>query len=267
MDLLASIVKPPKAAGTKLEFDQTGVSPTNIFWPIKMRGQGGWWHLPTSCALSRSVAGGTILNRKFRKVMKVTDLAWKAEDLDLDDVLVRDVGDKIKGDGRWPLVIDTSGQTSVFLRYMDTNYVNALSRSDMEPNRLRRSILGGLRYGKPVVLDLMDIDSLWSELPRLFDAVQAGFLDSLMDKSLLSAAKYKQLIRKEDGEEYEENQFQEARMAAFKFVILTSAKVPNEDLLKRTYALQNMNVPKLNTANLPALSLIVSMSSCKGGVM
>jgi hypothetical protein len=32
--------------------------------------------------------------------------------------LVRDVGDKIKADGRWPLVIDTSGQASVFLRYL-----------------------------------------------------------------------------------------------------------------------------------------------------
>ena len=37
---------------------------------------------------------------------------------ELDDVLVRDVGDKIKSDGRWPLVIDTSGQASVFLRYL-----------------------------------------------------------------------------------------------------------------------------------------------------
>ena len=30
----------------------------------------------------------------------------------------------------------------------DTNYVNALSSNNMEPNRLRRSVLGGLRYGK-----------------------------------------------------------------------------------------------------------------------
>ena len=37
---------------------------------------------------------------------------------ELDDVLVRDVGDKIKSDGRWPLVIDASGQASVFLRYL-----------------------------------------------------------------------------------------------------------------------------------------------------
>ncbi len=37
---------------------------------------------------------------------------------DLDEVLVRDVGAKIASSGRWPLLIDTSGQASVFLRYM-----------------------------------------------------------------------------------------------------------------------------------------------------
>jgi hypothetical protein len=36
---------------------------------------------------------------------------------DLDDVLVRDVGGKLAATGKWPLVIDTSGQASVFLRY------------------------------------------------------------------------------------------------------------------------------------------------------
>lgn len=35
---------------------------------------------------------------------------------DLDDVLVRDVGGKLAATGKWPLVIDTSGQASVFLR-------------------------------------------------------------------------------------------------------------------------------------------------------
>jgi len=47
--------------------------------------------------------------------------------------------------GRWPLVIDTSGQAATFLRYRDTNYVNALSPRDMEPERIRLSVLGALR--------------------------------------------------------------------------------------------------------------------------
>ena len=99
--------------------------------------------------------------------------------------------------------------------------MNALSSNNIEPNRLRRSILGGIRYGKvgnqaggredgpyricylslperiaiqnpycpclpfilsqPVVLDLMDCD-LWPEMPKIFDAVQPGLLDAILTK-------------------------------------------------------------------------------------
>ncbi|KAG1662647.1 hypothetical protein FOA52_009632 [Chlamydomonas sp. UWO 241] len=156
---------------------------------------------------------------------------------ELDDVLVRDVGDRIQSDGRWPLVIDPSGQASVFLRYLDTNYVNALSRHNMEPNCLRRSILGGIRYGKPVVLDQMDVD-LWDELPRMFDAVHPGLLDALLTKRLLKDEGWKVLISQEDGEQYELNQFQDARVSAFKFVLLTSSVQPNEAMVAATYALR-----------------------------
>jgi hypothetical protein len=86
----------------------------------------------------------------------------------------------------------------------DTNYINVLSSNNIEPNRLRRSILGGIRYGKPVVMDQMDVD-LWSELPRILDSVHPGLLGMLLSKELLRNEAYKCLIRAEDGEEYEPN--------------------------------------------------------------
>jgi len=46
---------------------------------------------------------------------------------------------------RWPLIVDTSGQAATFLRYRDTNFINALSPRDVEPERIRLSILGALR--------------------------------------------------------------------------------------------------------------------------
>jgi len=49
---------------------------------------------------------------------------------------------------RWPLIVDTSGQAATFLRYRDTNYINALSPRDVEPERIRLSILGALRSDK-----------------------------------------------------------------------------------------------------------------------
>jgi hypothetical protein len=55
------------------------------------------------------------------------------------------------------------------------------------------------RYGKPLVVDLMEVD-LWRELPAVFDRVQPGLLAALLDKSLLRGDKFHSLIRPEDGE-------------------------------------------------------------------
>ena len=46
---------------------------------------------------------------------------------------------------RWPLVIDTSGQAATFLRYQDTNYVDAVNPDHLRPERIRLALLGALR--------------------------------------------------------------------------------------------------------------------------
>ncbi|KAL3869152.1 hypothetical protein ACJMK2_041866 [Sinanodonta woodiana] len=70
----------------------------------------------------------------------------KVQVRELDDVLFRDVGNKIKDSGKWPLIIDTTGQAATFLRYRDTNYIRALSPVDMEQDKARLAILGAIRY-------------------------------------------------------------------------------------------------------------------------
>ena len=47
---------------------------------------------------------------------------------------------------RWPLIIDPNGQAATFLRYRDTNYLCALSPTQMEPEKVRMSVLGSIRY-------------------------------------------------------------------------------------------------------------------------
>lgn len=42
------------------------------------------------------------------------------------------------------------------------------------------------------------------------------------------------LIRKEDGEDYDENKFQDLRVANFKLILLTSNPRPNPGMLERT---------------------------------
>ncbi|KAK3259728.1 hypothetical protein CYMTET_31288 [Cymbomonas tetramitiformis] len=156
---------------------------------------------------------------------------------ELDEVLMRDVGNKIRDSGKWPLVIDVSKQVSVFLRYTDTNYVNACSSTNMEPNKLRRSLLGGIRYGKPMVLDLMDVD-LMDEIERAFDVIEFGLFDEIMSKGLLQNEAYMKLIRKDDGEEYHPNKFQDSRAQKFKLIIITSNRDPKESLVESTYVMR-----------------------------
>lgn len=143
---------------------------------------------------------------------------------DLDSVLLRDLGGKLSGDGRWPLVIDVSGQASVFLRYIDSNYISALL---MEPEKVRRSLLGAIRYGKPFVLDMMDID-LWHQLPSLFDNVSPGLFGSILTKQIVQEQTYRKLIKESDGEAYDITNFQTDRIEkGFKFILLTSASDPS----------------------------------------
>ena len=90
---------------------------------------------------------------------------------------------------RWPLIIDTSGQASTFLRYRDTNYITAIRPSDMEPERARMAILGAIRFGKPLVLDMMEVD-MFQTAGDCFDRIMPGLLASIMDKSILKNEKY-----------------------------------------------------------------------------
>ena len=52
---------------------------------------------------------------------------------------------------RWPLIIDPHQQCSTFLRYRDTNYMNALLQKDMRPQAIRLAIIGALRLAKHAV--------------------------------------------------------------------------------------------------------------------
>lgn len=52
---------------------------------------------------------------------------FPAELTDLDDILFKDVGDVLKKDGRWPLIVDPSKQTSVGSTFASSLSMKALS--------------------------------------------------------------------------------------------------------------------------------------------
>lgn len=116
-------------------------------------------------------------------------------------------------------------------RYMDSNYLSALSPRDMEPQRLRRALLGALRYGKPLVVDLEAAD-LWPALDGMFARVRPGLLACVTSGRVLREAEYAALIDAADGPEYAVAAFQEDRLARFRFVVATGLRFPDEGLLE-----------------------------------
>ncbi|XP_071117231.1 IQ motif and ankyrin repeat domain-containing protein 1-like isoform X2 [Haliotis cracherodii] len=156
---------------------------------------------------------------------------------ELNEVLLRDVGNKIKESGKWPLIIDTSGQAAIFLRYRDTNYVNALRPADVEPDRLRIALLGAVRFGKPLVLDMMEIDMFETFSDRM-DIIQEGLMASVIDKTILQNHRYLSLLKDSDGEEYSKTRFNDLRTQNFRFFIVTKNPFPPEDLMELTFPIR-----------------------------
>ncbi|XP_047414270.1 IQ motif and ankyrin repeat domain-containing protein 1 isoform X4 [Sciurus carolinensis] len=155
----------------------------------------------------------------------------KCQVTELHDVLMKDVGDRIRADGRWPLVIDPSGQAATFLRYQDTNYLDAVNPEHLRPERMRLALLGALRYGKPLVFDLREVD-LFPAVQRQLEAVQPGLARALLSRELLAEERYLSLLRPSDGPEYEPTQFQEARLEHFRLFFVTQAQWPPAEQLQ-----------------------------------
>ncbi|XP_066291839.1 IQ motif and ankyrin repeat domain-containing protein 1-like [Branchiostoma lanceolatum] len=157
----------------------------------------------------------------------------------LVDVLIKDTGDKIKESGKWPLVIDESDRVSTFLRYQDTNYLNAKNPGDMEPERIRMAIIGAIRFGKPVVLDMMDSNMINAAADK-FDVVQKGLLESVMTKDILVDQKYKSLVKDSDPDEYtdQSSAFNHGMVDGFGFIVITSMASPPPELMQRTYVIR-----------------------------
>ena len=133
-----------------------------------------------------------------------------------------------KNTEKWPLLIDVSGRSSVFLRYRDTNYLSTMHPHQMQPDSIRRAIVGGLRHGKTVVLDLCDVPML-SHAIGFFEDVEKGLWERVMTKQVKSD--YKSLLREADGPEYEAKQFSDSRIEDFTMLVLTSSRVIEDGLV------------------------------------
>ncbi|XP_077207386.1 IQ motif and ankyrin repeat domain-containing protein 1 isoform X2 [Paroedura picta] len=150
---------------------------------------------------------------------------------ELDDVLFKDVGGKIHLDGRWPLIIDPSGQAAIFLRYRDTNYLNTVNPSDMSVETIRLALLGAIRYGKPLVFDMMEVN-MFDTVKKQLERLEPGLTDAVLGRTILDNERYLSLLRPTDGPEYADTEFQAARTEKFRLFVVTKQHHPPEELLQ-----------------------------------
>lgn len=153
----------------------------------------------------------------------------------MDDMIMRDLSNAIKNSAdKWPLIIDENEQAATFLRYRDTNYVNALQ--PIAPDRFRLALVGAIRYGKPFVIDLMQYDRELLEAVRVVcGQIAHDLFDLVCSKRIVDEDVYMRFVRvATDGDEYEPQNFNEMRIKNFKVLFLTSNPYPCKELVHIT---------------------------------
>lgn len=107
--------------------------------------------------------------------------------------------------GAKPILLAETGGTNIastFLRYRDVNYLSILNSNEMEPERIRKAILGGVRYGKPVVFD-MDDANLFDQLEVFINRVLPDLFQHILDWSILDSSVFTKLIKDTDEADYQ----------------------------------------------------------------
>lgn len=159
---------------------------------------------------------------------------------DLNNVLVRDLGNRTREGTRWTLVIDPNDCAKKLLFYSGNVVLGFFKAEEMEPERIRIALLTMIRAGGTVAVDLFSfgvgIDR--ELLAEPFDRIRPGLFEDLCSRSLLQRPKgsqghlFQKLITKEEKvDKFRIELFDEEHIQRFKFVILTSTEHPHKDLV------------------------------------
>ncbi|KAK3272802.1 hypothetical protein CYMTET_18917 [Cymbomonas tetramitiformis] len=136
---------------------------------------------------------------------------------------------------RYTVLCDLNGAASMFLRYRDTNYLMAYHPGDMRRENKRKGLIGALRWGKPFVLDLLDMEIDFVQVQSLLDDVQPGLLEKILCRHILREEVYMSLVTEDDPDSYRAHLWERERTAMFHLVIITKLPEPLTELASRMY--------------------------------
>lgn len=169
---------------------------------------------------------------KVKKVLPVETIGLK----EIAKVLgyIGDVGLKVQASKRWPFLMDRNGNVGTFLKYRDTNIIVATAPTDCQPETIRLSLMGALRFGKPHILFIesseknpdVDVIKTLETVKAVYEQLSPGLYAEILDQSITSADKCSKLYRSSDEDEYREDY--NYRTEGFRFVILTDKEPPTQ---------------------------------------
>eukprot|EP00760_Papus_ankaliazontas_P006312 PhM_4_TR12990/c0_g1_i2/m.67233 len=159
------------------------------------------------------------------------------------DLVLRDSEKKIAKAKKCPLLVDISARASVFLRYRDTNYLDSFQPSNMEPEAIRKALLGGLRYGKPVIIDMRDVPML-DVVKEAIERTKVGLWNAFLDGSFRKQEVWESLIdATKDGDQYAARNFTSSSVEACIVTFLTNAFVLPDELFE-SFVIFRTEVPE-----------------------
>eukprot|EP00928_Gymnodinium_smaydae_P078682 TRINITY_DN62789_c0_g1_i1.p1 TRINITY_DN62789_c0_g1~~TRINITY_DN62789_c0_g1_i1.p1 ORF type:complete len:643 (-),score=221.15 TRINITY_DN62789_c0_g1_i1:240-2168(-) len=172
----------------------------------------------------------------------------------VSDTLVKDVGDKRKSDGRWPLCIDPSGKTVIFLGYSSAFMFTALDMKDSIADaelaaRVRSALLKALLHGGCFFIDLQGFDFPVELLEDAINNLEKGLWAKLTDRSVLYSylltRRFMRLITDAPTPEaaelkktYHEPMFTDENLFKFTFGFITKQKEPDLEFAKLFYTIR-----------------------------
>merc|ERR1712168_1309194 len=102
---------------------------------------------------------------------------------------------------------------------------NALNQNDMREEKIRMALIGSIRHGKPLVIDMMDAD-LFNVVSENINKIQPNLMQDLLSKKLLQDENYMSLVRSSDEQMYQSNNFMHQFAANFTFILVTKMTSP-----------------------------------------
>ncbi|KAL4221669.1 hypothetical protein ACF0H5_019926 [Mactra antiquata] len=154
----------------------------------------------------------------IKKVLVPEEIGLK-EVANLVLYLKGDVGDKCRESKRWLFIIDRNGNVHTFLKYRDVNMISVTSQLEFQTEPLRRALQGSLKYGKPHVIDISDIDQekALDLIRRQYNEIYDGCWEDLLNMKITDEDNISKLFRPNDDRDLQNPL--DYRIADFSFVV------------------------------------------------